>query len=119
MPLPNGTVEERHFTLTLSRTKNFTFTIYVSNVGTAFSHILYYSIFLSCDSTPTYRATIIPFSETNVLKPYETTSFDYVFNPVCDIPSEVLSTTHYMNLTFTVGSIETTLHKAVFTQFPE
>jgi len=119
MTLPNGSVEERHTTLTLSKTGNFTFIIYVSNVGTAFSHILYCSISLSCDSTPKYTVAIIPFIETKVLEPYETTTFDYIFSPTRLIPSDVLSTTHFMNLTFTVGSIETTLNKVVFVQFPE
>jgi hypothetical protein len=116
MPQDNGTVEERHSILTLSKTQNRTFTIYVSNVGNAFAHILYYSVFLSCDSTPKYRALEIPFSETMVLKPYESTSFEYIFNPSRSIPSEILLTTHHMNMTFTLGSAEAKIHEVVFTE---
>lgn len=110
----NGTVEERQSTLTLSRTKNFTFTIYVSNVGDAFAHLLYYSVILTWGSKHT--VTSVYSMETIVLKPNESTTFEYVFEP-SNISTEILFSSDYFNLTFGLGSAEASIYKVVNAQF--
>jgi hypothetical protein len=113
---PNDTVETKNFTLSLSKTENFTFTLYVSNIGDAFAHILYYAVFFSCDSPRNYTQTTIPFSSTVVLKPHENTRFEYSFDP-SSIPSEVIFSTHCFSLTFIAGSAETTIKEVVAAEF--
>lgn len=110
----NGTtVKIENTTLALSKTKEFYFTIYVSNVGDAFAHLLYYSVTLHFDS----KSPISNFfgTETIVLKPQESMSFEYTFDP-SNIPSEKLSDAQYLTLLFIVGSAETTIQKVIPTQ---
>jgi hypothetical protein len=114
----NGTVTRKKKPLTLSRTKNFTFTIYVSNVGNAFAHVLYYSIFLSCDIMPRYLEMSVFNTNMIVLGPHESTSFEYVFNPLC-MATDILLGTHSLNFTFGLGCAETSAYEIVYAQFEE
>lgn len=115
---PNGTVKTRASTLALSRTESFSFKIYVSNIGDVFAHLIYYAVFFSCDSPLNYTEIQIPLTETIVLKPYESKIFEYLFEPSRS-PPEVISTAHCFNLTFALGSVETTIQKVVLAQFED
>lgn len=115
---PNGTVEIENSTLTLSKTKEFYFTMYISNVGDGFAHLLYYSVILHFDSgtNVTHTITNVYNMETVVLNPHESASFKYTFDPA-HIPSEMLGSALHLNLTFGLGSAETSLYKVIHTQF--
>jgi len=110
---PNGTVELRNSTLLLSRTENFTFTLYASNIGDTFAHILFYSVVINCNS---YTQTEIPLRDTIVLKPYDSISFEYLFTPLT-IPTDTLLNVSDLSLTFTLGSAETSVCKIINAQF--
>lgn len=110
----NGTLKITNASLTLSRTENFTFNIYVSNVGDAFAHLLYYivSANLDPDTIRAHTSTSYYSLETIVLKPGESTSFDYRFDP------SVSSTSNQVcDLTFIVGSAETSVTQIVYAHF--
>lgn len=115
---PNGTVKTRASTLTLSRTENFNFKIYVSNIGETFVHLIYYAVLFSCDSPLNYTEIQIPLTETIVLKPYESKILEYLFEP-SGSPPEVISSTHCFNLTSVLGSVEATIQKVVLAQFED
>lgn len=115
---PNGTVEIENSTLTLSKTKEFYFTMYVSNVGDAFAHLLYYSVILHLDSpTKTHHTISSVYSmETVALKPHESTSFQYTFDPL-EIPPEMLGGASHLNFTFMLGAAEMSISTFIHTQF--
>jgi len=115
---PNGTVKIQARILTLSRENPRTFEIYVSNIGDAFSHLIYYAVFFSCDSPINYEEIMTASIETIVLKPHESTIFEYSFEP-SHIEPEILSNTLRLNLTFIVGSVETTIQKVVSAEFED
>ena len=110
----DGNVTIRNSTLTVSRTQEFPFKIYVSNVGTAFAHLLYYSVIINLDTNHTI--TSVYSIDTIVMKPSESTSFDYMFSP-SHIPSEMVINTSYLNLTFIVGSAEMSVYEVINAQF--
>lgn len=114
----NGSVRTTNTTLTISRTENLTLTLYASNVGDAYAHLLYYAVVFDCDSPLNYTLVEIPFSSTIVLKPNEGTTFEYLFSPL-HIPPDVISSTNSFNLTFVLGSVETTIQKVIPAKFED
>jgi len=114
----NGTIETEKSTLRLSKTQQFYFMMYVSNVGDAFAHLLYYSVFLSFDSPANIDHTVhnVYYIETVVLKPHEGTSFEYTLDP-SRIPSEMLGSAQHLNLTFNLGFAEASIFEVVFAHF--
>ena len=112
----DGTVEVRNSTLLLSRTENFTFTLYASNIGDAFAHILFCSVVINCDLLHPYTSIEIPFTDNIVLKPNDSISFEYLFTPL-KIPTDTLLNASDLILTFTLGSAETSVYKNINAQF--
>jgi hypothetical protein len=110
----NGTVQISNLTLTLPKNQNYPFTIYISNVGEGFAHILYYAVFIITDTNHT--STSFHHMEPIVLKPSESTTINWTF-----IPTTTLLDSNYLNFTFIIGSAETTLNqtiKAYWESFP-
>ena len=110
----NGTLEIKNASLTLSRTENFTFSIYVCNVGDAFAHLLYYivSANLDPDTIRAHTSTSYYSVETIVLKPGESTSVEYRFDPSISSTSN-----QFCDLTFVVGSAETSVAQILHAHF--
>lgn len=123
MMLGDGIVEVQNSTLLLSKTNNHIFMIYASNIGDAYAHILGYSVSITCndvidmDDIPCdYNSIEIPSSETKVLKPNDSISFEYLFTPLT-MPPDILLSANNVSLTFTLFSAETTVFKIVNAQF--
>lgn len=106
----NGTVEIGNSTLSISKTQEFYFKMYVSNVGDAFAHLLSY--FISINSDSNYTSDSYYSMETVILKPHESTIFNYTFDP-SNIPPQLLPSTHCLYFTFTIVSVEMSVSKFV------
>jgi hypothetical protein len=111
----DGTVETRNETLRLSRSANQTFRLYASNVGDAFSHILYIATTFHCIN---YTEISIPLSETVILKPQESMSFEYTFDP-SHIPTNSIISLAPIGFVFVLGSVETTIQQTITAIFQD
>jgi hypothetical protein len=106
----NGTVELKNETLTILPYGPTTFTLYVSNVGSAVAHLLFFTVFVSSDAgllsngVPTFDI------QTVVVKPNEVYSTTYIFNPTL-IPLAANATV--ANFIFAISSSEGVVYQSV------
>lgn len=105
----NGTMRLTNTTLTLSRTENTTFNVYVSNVGNSIAHLLYWTVAIwtphQTQSGPIYDIQNV------VLAPYGLYNMTYTFN------SPAFANDNEVVLTFALMSTESVVYETVRATF--
>jgi len=113
----NGTFTIRNATLSLSKSQNYTFTIYASNVDDVFCHLLYYLVVLNFDPGSQRAPTVSNYCTlTTVLNPGESTSFDYKFTP-SSISDLMLGPAKNCTLAFVLAGAEASVNQTIFAHF--
>jgi hypothetical protein len=113
----NGTFKIRNATLTLSKSQNYTFTVYVANTGEAFCHLLYYLVIWNFSPNSEKAPTVSSYyTLTTTLDPSESTSFDYKFHP-SEISSQMLGPAENCTVTFVLGSAEASVNQTILAHF--
>jgi hypothetical protein len=107
----NGSVRLENTTLTISRTENTVFHVYVSNVGNSIAHLLYWTVAIWMPhqtlSGPVYEIQNV------VLAPYDLYNMTYILTP------SMIGNDNEMVLTFVVMSTESIVYQTVNATFQQ
>jgi len=104
----NGSMQFTNTTLTLPRNEPTIFHIYVSNLGNAIGHLLYWTVHIFSPPNTTIRSGPISDIQNIILAPYGLYNMTYTFDP-----STVSTSINEVVFTFALMSTESTVYETV------